>query len=718
MKRFVTLAFAVVALFGTTYAQTIVKTQLIHNPSTALNDFFSDYLVFSLDKATLNKAVRNKSGISQIQLNIGRQHTWNISLEPNDLRAHSYLSVMMTDEGEQILPDSDVFTYKGLCNGNSENIVRLSIKEDYISGYIKEGNDTWFIEPVRNFTKDNSKEFILYNPINVIEESTYSCAATRLDEGMDIVENRDLEEISTNSCLALEVATEADYEYFQLYGQNSNDVILSVLNEVEGVYAQTFELDIQVTYQRIFATPDDPYVDSVSTYVLSGFRGHWEQNMGNIQRDIAHFWTGKDIEGSTIGIAYVGATCTTPSFAYGVSQNISNFAYSRFVLTAHEIGHNLGGVHSHGENCGGTGSIMCPGVQPGAFYFSSLAAGAIMDKFNASPQCFIGAPSALEADVSCTTATLSWAGNSQGGYDVRVCPVGTNNWTAYYASTNSLQLDNLSAEDYEFQVKQTCAEGVSSFSPSTVFTPRTAIDLQLSVFLEGAYDADEERMVPRLNDLALLPGQAAGTPSGQPYNQAPWHYYGQEGLGWTSINYQAIEVTNDGKRVIDWVLTSFRTSPDPADEIKRAAALLLEDGTIVYPESNIFPSTNAVSMYVLVEHRNHMGIMTPQIINTDDCLLQYDFSDEDSYTLSDDLGFGQTSIVPGMWMMHTGDGDQSSDQISYDITGFDKGIWKALNGTPYIYSNADYNMDGDINGNDKGVWQDNNGKASRVLKSY
>lgn len=718
MKHFVTLVF-VVFLFGTTFSQKNIKTQVLEKHPTILNDFLSDYLIFSMDMSMLNQTAKNSSGNAQIELNIGARHAWNLVLSPNDLRASSYVSIIATDKGQKLMPNSAVHTYKGHCNGNTENIVRLTIKEDYISGYIKEGGEVWFVEPLRNFTKDSSTEFIVYNAGSVTTKSTYSCAATRLDKGMDMIDKEQQEKtVATGGCLQLEVATEADYEYYQLYGTGTNDLILSILNEVEGAYSQAFQLDIQVTYQRAFATSNDPYVDSISTYILSGFRTHWEQNMDNVPRDVAHFWTGKDIEGSTVGIAYVGATCTTPSFSYGVSQNIGDFAYSRFVLTAHEIGHNLGGSHSHGEACGGTGSIMCPGVQPGAFYFSSAAIGAISNKFNTSPACFIGKPSELNAEVNCTTAHLSWEGASLDDYEIRVRLIGSLNWTTYYAQSNSFLLENMPTGDYEFQVKQTCADGASGFSTSTLFSPKEYIDLQISVLLEGAYDATEGRMIPNLNDLDLLPGQNAGTPAGQPYSQTPWNYYGQEGLGWTNTDYEAIEANNDGEKVVDWVLTSFRTSPNPADEVKRAAGLLLENGRIVYPNSNLFAANSAIPMYVVIEHRNHMGIMTPQMVNTESCELKYDFSAQDSYTVSDDLGFGQTPMISGVWVMHTGDGDQNSDQVSYDITGFDKGIWKPMNGDSYIYSNADYNMDGDVNGNDKGRWTENNGKASRVLKSY
>ncbi len=717
MKRFVTLVI-IVLCYVTVSAQKSVKTQLSNQCPVVLDEIFNDYTIFSIDMVELNELTQRNSSTFQTQISIGSRHSWNMVLEANDLRASSYYAVTVRDEKNEVSANTDIHTYKGYINGNMDNIVRLTIKDDFISGYIKDEQEMWFVEPLSNFTETRSSELVLYNAADVIKTNqAHSCSAIRLDENMGLVENRDPNDQLTG-CLELEIATEADYEYYQLHGENSNDVILSILNEVEGVYNQTFEVVFQVTFQRVFSTPNDPYVDSIPSYVLSGFRTHWENNMTDIPRDMAHLFTGKDMDGSAIGIAYVGAVCTTASFAYGVSQNISDFAYSRFVLTAHEIGHNLGGSHVHGTGCGGTGSIMCPGVQPGAFYFSEAAIDAISNKFTTSSECFIGAPKDLLAEINCTDVNLTWSGNSDSGYDVRVRPAGSlNAWINYTTTNNNLQLEQLDGVEYEFQVKQTCSAGESAYSASNLFTPRTSIDIQLKVYLEGAFDSTEAKMSTRLNDLGLLPGQGP-TPAGQPYATAPWHYYGTEGFGWTSSDYTAIEAANDGKKVVDWVLTSFRTSIVPEDEVKRAAALLLEDGSIVYPDPNVFPSQNATSMYAIIEHRNHMGIMTPQLISTDNCALIHDFSSQNSYQEGPDIGFGQCQVNAGMWTMHAGDGSQSTDAISYDISGQDKSLWKPENGASYLYINVDFNMDGDVNGNDKTFWSGNNGKSSRVLKSY
>ncbi len=717
MKSLTTL-FITILFSGILIAQNAVNARLKQERIAALDEAFTNYSLLSIDTRKLAE-LKNSTDLLAISLSPDTQQNWNIVLEPNDLRGPAYQSVANTEIGLQI-QDIEVNTYKGYINGDIEQPVRLTIKDEHISGYIKSNNDMYFIEPVKQFAKNSqSKDFILYRSANIIDPINMTCQAKHLDDGLKMVENNGVLKSSGASCITLELATEADYEYYAIHGEGANELILSILNEVEGVYNTTFGLNIEVVHQSVHMVQNDPFPDDITTsgFILSQFRNHWEANMSHIQRDLAHMWTGKQMDGVSIGIAYTGTACSSPSFAYGVSQNIGSFAYGRFVLTAHEIGHNLGAQHSDSEGCSSTGSIMCSGVQLGAFYFSEDEQQSINTKLNSPEACFAGgaAPTGLQANPTCTAVELTWNGTAQDDYVVRLRPVGTNQWESYNTVGNTFSVENVNAPEYEFQVKSSCNP---TFSDSEFFAPSQHTILQLSVFLEGAYDPAIDLMRTNLNDLEVLPGQANNPNAIQPYNTAPWNYFGTEGQGWNDNDYKAIEAQNNGNKVVDWVLVSFRTSPVPEDQILRAAALLLEDGSIVFPDNDLIPSYNNTALYIVIEHRNHMGIMTPQLIGADEnCTLTHDFTISNSYVEQEGVGFGQANNN-NRWLMYAGDGNQVVDDISYDITGSDKSKWLPENGDFLKYSDVDYNLDGDVNGNDKIVWEQNNGRSSRVLKSY
>ncbi len=238
------------------------------------------------------------------------------------------------------------------------------------------------------------------------------------------------------------------------------------------------------------------------------------------------------------------------------------------------------------------------------------------------------------------------------------------------------------------------------------------IDFNISAFMEGPFNLSTGEMYTDLNTLrGLLPGQtplssfALATPPGQPYNISPWNYTGLEGVGWTDSDYT--------DEIVDWVLVSTRTDKDKNTQAGIAAGLLNKDGSISFPEGCALENIGLDSVYIVIEHRNHMGIMTPQKIPIINKTLSWDFRFSDSY--KDATSFGQKEIMPGTWTMFAGDADQS-DFPSFDIKGTDKTFWLNNNGIFQQYIIPDFDLNGDINGADKVLWFENNGVSSRVPK--
>ena len=153
---------------------------------------------------------------------------------------------------------------------------------------------------------------------------------------------------------------------------------------------------------------------------------------------------------------------------------------------------------------------------------------------------------------------------------------------------------------------------------------------------------------------------------------------------------------------------------EPSTEFRQAAGLLYKDGTVVFLEPCVLSETDPQSIYIVVEHRNHMGIMTPTPVTVANKALVWDFTTQNSYTGIG--GFGTKEVMPGIFAMYAGDNDQTSDYPSYDITGTDKILWSTENGNFDQYLPSDFDMNGDVNGADKIIWSNNNGTASRVLK--
>lgn len=222
--------------------------------------------------------------------------------------------------------------------------------------------------------------------------------------------------------------------------------------------------------------------------------------------------------------------------------------------------------------------------------------------------------------------------------------------------------------------------------------PTITVSCNLKVLLEGALDATTGTMHNKLQQYESLP-------SGQPYTIVPWNHQGTEGAGWQGNDYPA--------NTVDWVLVSFRKSPLPSSEIAKVATILLTDGNIVPVQIPVSSTTN--SLYIVVEHRNHLPAMSPMPLDIVNNTLTYDFSTMNSYIPGTEYG---QKLLNGHWCLFAGNGVQT---VPYqEIIGSDKVPWVTANGLFEGYFQTDYNMDSDVNGNDKGLWSSNNGIFSGV----
>jgi hypothetical protein len=128
------------------------------------------------------------------------------------------------------------------------------------------------------------------------------------------------------------------------------------MNQVDGVYQAETGLTLKVIFQRVWTTQADPYDASTLSGLLDQVRVTWAQAppAGSENRDLVHMWTGRDLDGFQTGLAYSevttggvttrGVVCRFPQVAVGVSEKL-NTAPQKYVVTAHEIGHNFSATH-------------------------------------------------------------------------------------------------------------------------------------------------------------------------------------------------------------------------------------------------------------------------------------------------------------------------------------------------------------------------------------
>ena len=295
------------------------------------------------------------------------------------------------------------------------------------------------------------------------------------------------------------------------------------------------------------------------------------------------------------------------------------------------------------------------------------------------------APSSLSA----TGSSLKWYSSSTGG---------TGNLTAPTPSTTSIG----STSYYVTQTVNGCESDRSLITVLVSPPSQVTACIETKVLLEGAMNGTT--MHTKLNQLGLLPGQtpkdalATKTAAGQPYKNAPWNYPGSEGSEIYSPD------------VVDWVLVSLRTSPEEASStIFKTSGLLFKDGTV--QTTGACPVVNPTqTLFVAIEHRNHIGAVSHDAVAVVNNTISYDFTKRQSYVPAGLPASGQLQ-VGSVFCLFAADSYKTSFA---EVNANDASIWLNENGKFGLYKLSDFNLDGEINANDNSIWRRNNGKFSGV----
>jgi hypothetical protein len=173
-------------------------------------------------------------------------------------------------------------------------------------------------------------------------------------------------------------------------------------------------------------------------------------------RGLTHLFTGRDLDGTTVGIAYLDSLCDR-EFGAGLSEARNRSAWIESLIAAHEIGHNFGAVHDGDpdEACASApaGFLMATSIN-GSDQFSTCSLG-LMRPNIATASCIAPLSTAdisVASDLGAVQRPLSRAFD----WDLTVSNVGglpTVNATAHILVPPVLSVEEV------FVVGGTCTSG-------------------------------------------------------------------------------------------------------------------------------------------------------------------------------------------------------------------------------------------------------------------
>ena len=189
-------------------------------------------------------------------------------------------------------------TLRGTIWGLDGSVVAGSMLEDGLHLMIAAG-DTYWVQPVADEAEASPGAHIVYTADDVHPTPTKCGVKHELD--FDAVHNEDFVAgvLPLGGACIAELACDADTEYFNDYGSVANVEarINSIINTVNLQYESQVGISHQIT-TIVVRTGTDPYTFTDAQDRLCQFITEWTNNQQDVQRDVAHLFTGAELAGS------------------------------------------------------------------------------------------------------------------------------------------------------------------------------------------------------------------------------------------------------------------------------------------------------------------------------------------------------------------------------------------------------------------------------------
>jgi hypothetical protein len=347
---------------------------------------------------------------------LGRR--FDLELEPNS-------RLVSVARQNPLLDGVDI--YRGELAGQPGSWARIVVSEGMPRGLFWDGNEMYAIEaPGDSIVQSNVS--VIYRLADAqIAPGSMSCGsasmATTGSAAMDGLLD-ELGEISQaqGAISELEMGAIGDFEFTNSKGGDAAAVtaITTRLNNVDGIFSQHVGVQINVTTIETFSTSidSDPFTESESGALLDELSAYRSTTPAQNSNGLTHLYTGRDLDGTTVGVAWTGALCSN-FFGAGLSQGNGSSTFDSLVA-AHEIGHNFGAPHDgqSGSACESeTGSFLMAPSLNGSDQFSSCSI-TEMSNTIAGASCINALPAVDMAVSLSSSATILFGVGTDLNYDV------------------------------------------------------------------------------------------------------------------------------------------------------------------------------------------------------------------------------------------------------------------------------------------------------------
>jgi len=331
-----------------------LQTSRVSPPAT-VTDQFTNYTLYELDHEPLYKLWKSPKDLIEFELRTD-QEVLDFELARYDLRAANYSlrSGPRTDADSKAHPRLPAAQFKGLLTSDLTSTSIFTVDSSYVLGYWKhQGGKEYFLEPLWKIWPEAPRDVYIYYRADQVKPGDGVCGVSAEDRHEEMPQN--VTKSVTGGCLEVELTIAGDFELFQIHGSvaATENFMLNTLALVQLTYDSQpgddeFDDELRFLVVNTFiadSEANDPWTNSTASQTLLTDFAIWGNTAGNLDNphDIASLWTGRNLDGATVGRAFIATTCGAAR--YNINQD--NFILSTFTRTlwAHELGHNLGSDH-------------------------------------------------------------------------------------------------------------------------------------------------------------------------------------------------------------------------------------------------------------------------------------------------------------------------------------------------------------------------------------
>lgn len=242
--------------------------------------------------------------------------------------------------------------YRGEIAGAEGSWARIVMANGVPSGMFFDGQELYAIEAPGDAAVDTSVPVVYRLADAHIVPGSITCGGSALMASSASAAELLLGELDAISqapgaVSEIEVGVVGDFEFTSAQGGDAAaaQALTTRLNNVDGIFSAQLGIQISVPVQAIatFSADNDPFTTSEAGDLLDELSNYRSTTPAQNSNGLTHLFTGRDLNGSTVGIAWTGALCSN-FFGAGLSEGNGGANFDTLVA-AHEIGHNFGAPH-------------------------------------------------------------------------------------------------------------------------------------------------------------------------------------------------------------------------------------------------------------------------------------------------------------------------------------------------------------------------------------